>query len=246
MKQEERRNRSTEKLIQAYLELAAEQGVASITFDSIGQRAGYSRGLAFQKFGSKDGLLEAVISYLHEEGDRIRAESHSAGDDGLTDLVLLCRHHLHALQNGYENKAYFVLLSSAIAERSDLRTQFEQSHARSEVIISGLIKQGQADGSIRTDIDPKQTALLVGTPALSLIGAVGAALTLGVRGGAVLLCILVLPLSIPVLVFGASAGAAADAGLNVAPHFSLLGACLAMSLCVCPLATAAGLRIAME
>ncbi|GAA0842901.1 heme exporter protein CcmB [Cupriavidus pauculus] len=89
-------------------------------------------------------------------------------------------------------------------------------------------------------------SLLVGTPALSLIGAVGAALTLGVRGGAVLLCILVLPLSIPVLVFGASAGAAADAGLNVAPHFSLLGACLALSLCVCPLATAAGLRIAME
>lgn len=89
-------------------------------------------------------------------------------------------------------------------------------------------------------------SLLVGTPALSMIGAVGAALTLGVRGGAVLLCILVLPLSIPVLVFGASAGAAADAGLNVAPHFSLLGACLALSLCVCPLATAAGLRIAME
>lgn len=89
-------------------------------------------------------------------------------------------------------------------------------------------------------------SLLVGTPTLSLIGAVGAALTLGVRGGAVLLCILVLPLSIPVLVFGASAGAAADAGLNVAPHFSLLGACLALSLCVCPLATAAGLRIAME
>ncbi|RZT36357.1 heme exporter protein CcmB [Cupriavidus agavae] len=89
-------------------------------------------------------------------------------------------------------------------------------------------------------------SLLVGTPALSLIGAVGAALTLGVRGGAVLLCVLVLPLSIPVLVFGAGAGAAADAGLDVAPHFSLLGACLALSLCVCPLATAAGLRISME
>ncbi|MGN8554683.1 UNVERIFIED_CONTAM: heme exporter protein CcmB [Microbacterium sp. SLM126] len=89
-------------------------------------------------------------------------------------------------------------------------------------------------------------SLLVGTPALSLIGAVGAALTLGVRGGAVLLCILVLPLSIPVLVFGASAGAAADAGLSVAPHFSLLGACLALSLLLCPLAAAAGLRIAME
>jgi len=89
-------------------------------------------------------------------------------------------------------------------------------------------------------------SLLIGTPALSLIGAVGAALTLGVRGGAVLLCILVLPLSIPILVFGASAGAAADAGLDVAPHLSLLGACLMLSLLVCPLAAAAGLRIAME
>jgi len=89
-------------------------------------------------------------------------------------------------------------------------------------------------------------SLLVGTPVLSLIGAVGAALTLGVRGGAVLLCILVLPLCVPVLVFGAGAGAAADAGLDVMPQFSLLGACLALALCLCPPAAAAGLRIAME
>ncbi|SDP82348.1 heme exporter protein B [Ralstonia sp. 25mfcol4.1] len=89
-------------------------------------------------------------------------------------------------------------------------------------------------------------SLLIGTPALSLIGAVGAALTLGVRGGAVLLCILVLPLSVPVLIFGAGAGAAADAGLDVVAYLSLLGACLALSLLLCPLAAAAGLRIAME
>ncbi|SFP72656.1 heme exporter protein CcmB [Ralstonia sp. NFACC01] len=88
--------------------------------------------------------------------------------------------------------------------------------------------------------------LLIGTPAIALIGAVGAALTLGVRNGAALLCILVLPLCVPVLVFGAGAGSAADAGLDVMPHFSLLGACLALSLFVCPLAAAAGLRIAVE
>lgn len=89
-------------------------------------------------------------------------------------------------------------------------------------------------------------SLLIGTPVLSLIGSVGAALTLGLRGGAVLLCILVLPLCVPVLIFGAGAGAAADAGLDVAPQLSLLGACLALSLFLCPLATAAGLRIAVE
>ena len=90
------------------------------------------------------------------------------------------------------------------------------------------------------------TTLLIGTPAIALIGAVGAALTLGVRNGAALLCILVLPLCVPVLVFGAGAGSAADAGLDVMPHLSLLGACLALSLFVCPLAAAAGLRIAVE
>ena len=89
-------------------------------------------------------------------------------------------------------------------------------------------------------------SLLIGTPVLSLVGAVGAALTLGVRGGAVLLCILVLPLCAPVLVFGAAAGAAADAGQGMAAELSLLGACLALSLLLCPLATAAGLRIAAE
>lgn len=88
--------------------------------------------------------------------------------------------------------------------------------------------------------------LLIGTPAIALIGAVGAALTLGVRNGAALLCILVLPLCVPVLVFGAGAGSAANAGLDVMPHLSLLGACLALSLFVCPLAAAAGLRIAVE
>jgi heme exporter protein B len=93
---------------------------------------------------------------------------------------------------------------------------------------------------------PLGASLLLAASLLSLIGAVGAALTLGVRGGAVLLCILVLPLCVPVLVFGASAAAAADAGLDVMPQFSLLGACLALSLFLCPLATAAGLRIAME
>ncbi|NML45694.1 heme exporter protein CcmB [Ramlibacter sp. G-1-2-2] len=89
-------------------------------------------------------------------------------------------------------------------------------------------------------------SLLVGTPVLSLLGAVGAALTLGVRGGAVLLCVLVLPLCVPVLVFGADAGAAADAGLGMLPQLSLLGACLALGLFACPLAAAAGLRIALE
>lgn len=89
-------------------------------------------------------------------------------------------------------------------------------------------------------------ALLLGTPVLSLIGAIGAALTLGLRGGGALLALLVLPLYIPVLVFGAGAVDASLSGLGAGAHFSILGALLLLALALAPLATAAALRIALE
>ena len=89
-------------------------------------------------------------------------------------------------------------------------------------------------------------SLLIGTPALSLVGAIGAALTLGVRGAGVLVTLLVLPLYVPTLIFGAGAVDARLAGLSSAPNLSLLGACLILALVFAPLATAAAIRIALE
>ena len=89
-------------------------------------------------------------------------------------------------------------------------------------------------------------SLLLGTPLLSLIGSIGAALTLGVRGGGVLLALLVLPLFIPALVFGAGAVEAQASGLGVRGHLSVLGAMLVLALFFAPWATTAALRIAME
>ena len=88
--------------------------------------------------------------------------------------------------------------------------------------------------------------LLLGTPILSMIGAVGAALTLGLRGGGVLVSLLVLPLCIPVLIFGTGAVEAVASGMNVAPHLSLLGAMLLLALVFTPWVTAQALRISME
>jgi len=88
--------------------------------------------------------------------------------------------------------------------------------------------------------------LLLGTPTLSLIGSIGAALTLGVRGAGVLLSLLILPLYIPVLIFGAGAVEADAAGLGIGGHLSLLAALLVLSLFFSPLATAAALRISLE
>jgi heme exporter protein B len=89
-------------------------------------------------------------------------------------------------------------------------------------------------------------ALLLGTPLLSLIGSIGAALTLGVRGGGVLLSLLVLPLYIPALIFGAGAVEAHISGLGASGHLSLLAAMLALAVFFAPWATTAALRIALE
>ena len=89
-------------------------------------------------------------------------------------------------------------------------------------------------------------SLAIGTPVLSLLGAVGAALTLGVRGGGALIALLVLPLYIPVLIFGAGAVTAAGAGMSAGGHLALLGAMLMVALVVAPPATATAIRIALE
>ncbi len=89
-------------------------------------------------------------------------------------------------------------------------------------------------------------AMLLGTPTLSLIGAIGAALTLGARRGGVLVPLLVLPLYIPTLIFGVSAVDAVLLGFPVRQHLLLLAGILLISLVVSPLASAAALRQANE
>lgn len=88
--------------------------------------------------------------------------------------------------------------------------------------------------------------LLLGTPILSLLGAVGAALTLGLRSGAALVFLLVLPLTVPALIFGTGAVGAVQAGLSAEAHLSLLGALLLVTLLGAPVATAAALRISLD
>ena len=89
-------------------------------------------------------------------------------------------------------------------------------------------------------------SLLLGTPVLSLLGAIGAALTLGLRGGGVLVSLLVLPLYTPVLIFGAEAVTASANGMSAQAHLSLLGALLVVALGFAPWATAGALRVSLD
>jgi len=112
------------------------------------------------------------------------------------------------------------------------------------VILSPLL-------AIQFDLAPELSpvltlSLLLGTPILTLIGAIGAALTLGLRGGGMLLALLVLPLYVPVLILGAGAVDAASAGLGADAHLLLLGAQLLVTATFAPWAVAAALRISAE
>ena len=89
-------------------------------------------------------------------------------------------------------------------------------------------------------------SLLIGTPVLSLIGAIGAALTLGLRGAGVLVSLLTLPLMVPVLIFGAGAVGAYSSGIGAGSHLGLLGGLLLGALALAPVGIAVALRISVE
>jgi heme exporter protein B len=89
-------------------------------------------------------------------------------------------------------------------------------------------------------------SLLLGTPVLTMLGAIGAALVLGVRGGAILMALLVLPLYIPVLIFGAGAIEASLAGTDVAANLSLLAAILLFGFVGAPFAVASAVKISLD
>jgi heme exporter protein B len=112
------------------------------------------------------------------------------------------------------------------------------------VLVSPLL-------AIQLNLDTESTTaliitLMLGTPTLSLIGAIGSALTLGLRGGGVLVSLLILPLYTPVLIFGAGAVVAVANSLPMEAHTSLMAAILVLSLTFAPMATAAALRISLD
>lgn len=89
-------------------------------------------------------------------------------------------------------------------------------------------------------------SLLLGTAVLSLVGAIGAALTVGLKRGGMLISLLILPLYMPVLIFGSAAVKAAVDGAPAGPFLAILGAMLCLAIALAPVATAAGLRISVD
>ncbi|TAM43512.1 MAG: heme exporter protein CcmB [Gammaproteobacteria bacterium] len=162
-------------------------------------------------------LLAAMLSL-----NRLFANDHA---DGTLEQLLLAPHPLTVLVLA-KTAAHWVLTGLPLVLLSPL-------------LALQLGLSAEAMGTL-------VVSLALGTPVLSLIGSVGAALTLGLRGGGVLVSLLVLPLYTPVLIFGASSVTAAVEGLSTEAHLSLLAAFLVLALSLIPWATAAALRVSHD
>jgi len=166
--QAERRDESERLLLGATLAVVASRGVGAATLEEIGREAGYSRGLATQRFGSKQGLTEAVIGYLHREREAILEADKVADMPALQALAYYVEGHLRGLRHEAGARAYFMLLAAAVADGTEMREAFAASHERVRVWLRALLLRGQAEGDIRPEIDPDAGALMIGSLLLGL------------------------------------------------------------------------------
>lgn len=166
--QAQRRDESEQRLLRAAGDVIAERGVTAATFDAIGTQAGYSRGLATQKFGSKQGMIEALIVHLHARQDEALAAHGVEAMPGLAAVLTYVDLYLRDLALKGEGRAYFMLLAGAVADLSALRAAFAASHERVERRLEAMVLRGQAQGDIRRDLDADAAALMVGSLLLGL------------------------------------------------------------------------------
>jgi AcrR family transcriptional regulator len=166
--QAERRDESERGLVRAAVAVVSEEGVSASTFEAIARRSGYSRGLVGQRFGSKLGLIEAVIAYLHDGRESFAEAGKLDGLPGLEALLTYADHYLRRLSHMGEVQAYFRLLAWAVADISTFRSAFAAEHDRIGARFEGWIRQGQAEGQVRPDLDARAAALMVGSQLLGL------------------------------------------------------------------------------
>lgn len=160
--QAERSAESEDRLLAAAATIIAEEGYLAATLERVGTAAGFSRGLASRKYGSKDGLIEAVIW-------RVSASVHAEVDaaiEGLTSpleqLLALFDRFVELVLRDTSVRAYFVLFSAMIANRLETRSVFEEVQQRFGARIEELVVAGQAQGEIAPALPPQHLAFMVG------------------------------------------------------------------------------------
>jgi AcrR family transcriptional regulator len=160
--QAERRSESEQALLKAAIDVIASAGVGAVTFEALGRSGGFSRGLASVRFGSKARLIEAVLRHLRDQQDALVREhrfDELPGLDAVLGYADLC---LRDMARRNEARAYFMLLSSSVADASETQAGFAATHAEAEERLHRWIACGQAEGTIRPELDPGAAALMIG------------------------------------------------------------------------------------
>lgn len=160
--QSQRRQESEQALLDAAVAVIAQGGVSSVTFEALAEAGGFSRGLASSRFGTKARLIEAVVTALRHRQERLVAEREKGGRCGLESVLAYVDGGLADIAQRPEARAYFMLLSSSVAEASELRNVFADTHEDVRAMLEEQVRRGQADGSIQAAIDPASAGLMIG------------------------------------------------------------------------------------
>jgi AcrR family transcriptional regulator len=157
-----RSEESTARLLMAASEIVSEVGFEKMTMAAVGERAGYSRGLPATRFGSKDGLVDALVTRLTSVWNERHVVPKSSGKPGLDGVAALLESiSEQASTDSGQMRALYVLMFEALGTNTTLRERFVAFHRQMRADLASLIERGQEDGSIRRSVDPIMEAGLI-------------------------------------------------------------------------------------
>jgi AcrR family transcriptional regulator len=154
--QRQRVEESARRLAQAAIELIAERGYSQTTAKDIGLRAGYSRAMVAERFGSKEALLDAILEQSYERRLTVAAPANSSGLDQVLSPIDALREF--AIEDPQTLRAMFVLNFEAVHNADALRQRIKSWLERLRNMLTVAVATGQQDGSIRRDLDPAHAA----------------------------------------------------------------------------------------
>ncbi len=161
-KQQIRAQRSTNALLDAAADLIVEGGFAALTFAKIGDRAGYSRGMVTARFGSKDGLIEALIDRIVTTWSHRNVIPRTKGSTGLAGAVtLIDAIRAQAARDPRGLRVLYSLMYEATGSDEDLRMRFAKFHEVMRADFAGYVRKGQRDGSVRRGPSPDREGELI-------------------------------------------------------------------------------------
>lgn len=161
--QAERRDQSGQALLVAAAEVIERDGIAAATFDAVGRQSGYSRGLASARFGSKEAMVRAVISFLSARLEARMAERFALESSPLACIMAFSDVMLKAVEEDRLLRAYFVMMAGAVGNRSPLQPDFLATHDAVRDRLRTLIEAGQKQGEIDRSLDANAVALSIGS-----------------------------------------------------------------------------------